>query len=66
MFSLKEKLFKDLKHSALVNVSGSDFIVEINTKGYGDNPIVIQGVTEGAAVTARGVYVDMLRVVSRI
>jgi len=50
----------------LVNVSGSDFIVEINTKGYGDNPIVIQGVTEGAAVTARGVYVDMLRVVSRI
>jgi homoserine dehydrogenase len=50
----------------LVNVSGSDSIVEINTKGYGDNPIVIQSATEGAAGTARGVYADLLRAWSRI
>ncbi|PIQ29426.1 MAG: hypothetical protein COW63_13190 [Bacteroidetes bacterium CG18_big_fil_WC_8_21_14_2_50_41_14] len=48
----------------MVNVSGSDSIVEINTKGYCNNPIFIQGA--GAAVTARGVYADLLMAWSRI
>lgn len=48
------------KTFGIENVSGSDSIVEINTKGYGDNPIVIQSATAGAAVTARGVYADLL------
>ena len=63
---LKVELFKVPRQSALGNVSGSDSIFEIYTKGYGDNPIVIQGAGAGAAVTARGVYADLLRVGNRI
>ena len=34
---------------------------EIYTESYGENPVVIQGAGAGAAVTARGVYTDLLR-----
>ncbi len=63
---LRVELKQVAAHSPLGNVTGSDSIFEIYTKGYGDNPIVIQGAGAGAQVTARGVYADLLRVGSRI
>ena len=51
--------------SALGQVKGSDSIIEIYTESYGDQPIVIQGAGAGAAVTARGVFGDILRIVEK-
>lgn len=53
------------KNSMLGSLSGSDSIFEIYTENYGDNPIVIQGAGAGAAVTARGVFGDILRISNR-
>ena len=50
------------KNSMLGALKGSDSIFEIYTENYGDNPIVIQGAGAGAAVTARGVFGDILRI----
>ncbi|NGX84588.1 aspartate kinase [Aequorivita sp. KMM 9714] len=50
------------KNSMLGALKGSDSIFEIYTESYGDNPIVIQGAGAGAAVTARGVFGDILRI----
>lgn len=49
------------KSSTLGQLSGADSIFEIYTESYGDKPIVIQGAGAGAAVTARGVFGDLLR-----
>ncbi|MEX0312924.1 MAG: bifunctional aspartate kinase/homoserine dehydrogenase I, partial [Allomuricauda sp.] len=54
------------KESALGQVSGSDSIIEIYTESYGENPLVIQGAGAGAAVTARGVFGDILRIAEKI
>jgi aspartokinase/homoserine dehydrogenase 1 len=43
-------------------LQGSDTLFEIYTSSYGDQPIVIQGAGAGAAVTARGVLGDVLRI----
>ncbi len=53
------------KNSALGQVKGADSIFEIYTESYGDNPIVIQGAGAGAAVTARGVFGDILRLAEK-
>ncbi len=53
------------KESALGQVKGSDSIIEIYTESYGKNPLVIQGAGAGAAVTARGVFGDILRIVEK-
>ncbi len=53
------------KESALGQVKGSDSIIEIYTESYGENPLVIQGAGAGAAVTARGVFGDILRIVEK-
>ena len=45
----------------LGRVSGADSCFEIYTESYGSQPIVIQGAGAGAAVTARGVFGDVLR-----
>lgn len=50
------------KNSMLGALKVSDSIFEIYTESYGDNPIVIQGAGAGAAVTARGVFGDILRI----
>ena len=54
------------KESALGQVSGSDSIIEIYTESYGENPLVIQGAGAGSAVTARGVFGDILRIAEKI
>ncbi|NPD85216.1 bifunctional aspartate kinase/homoserine dehydrogenase I [Lentimicrobium sp. L6] len=53
------------KNSALGQLSGSNSIFEIYTESYGENPIVIQGAGAGAAVTARGVFGDLLRIAEK-
>ena len=53
------------ENSALGQVKGSDSIFEIYTESYGDQPIVIQGAGAGAAVTARGVFGDILRLTEK-
>ncbi len=47
--------------SPLGGIKNADAIFEIYTETYGDQPMIIQGAGAGAAVTARGVYSDLLR-----
>ncbi|WP_372975347.1 bifunctional aspartate kinase/homoserine dehydrogenase I [Muriicola sp.] len=53
------------RDSSLGQVKGSDSIIEIYTDSYGEHPIVIQGAGAGAAVTARGVFGDILRIAEK-
>lgn len=62
---LDVKLVSVPKDSALGQVKGADSIFEIYTESYGNNPIVIQGAGAGAAVTARGIFGDILRLIER-
>jgi bifunctional aspartokinase / homoserine dehydrogenase 1 len=52
-------------NSALGQIQGADAIFEIYTESYGEKPIVIQGAGAGAAVTARGVFGDILRLADK-
>ena len=63
---LDVKLVSVPKSSALGQVSGSDSIIEIYTESYGEKPLVIQGAGAGAAVTARGVFGDILRIAEKL
>lgn len=63
---LEVKLVSVPKTSALGQVKGSDSIIEIYTESYGDQPLVIQGAGAGAAVTARGVFGDILRIAEKL
>lgn len=63
---LEVKLIAVPKTSALGQVSGSDSIIEVYTASYGDRPIVIQGAGAGAAVTARGVFGDIIRIAEKL
>ena len=62
---LNVRLVSIPKESSLGQISGSDSLFEIYTKSYGNQPIVIQGAGAGAAVTARGVLGDVLRLTER-
>lgn len=62
---LDVKLISVPKESALGQVKGSDSIIEIYTESYGQHPLVIQGAGAGAAVTARGVFGDILRIAEK-
>jgi aspartokinase/homoserine dehydrogenase 1 len=55
------KLITVEKGSPLSNLKGADSLIEIYTNSYGEKPIIIQGAGAGAAVTARGVYSDLIR-----
>ncbi len=63
--NLEVKLVSVSESSSLGQVKGSDSIFEIYTESYGDQPVVIQGAGAGAAVTARGVFGDILRLADR-
>ena len=62
---LDVKLISVPKESSLGQVQGSDSIIEIYTESYGKHPLVIQGAGAGAAVTARGVFGDILRIAEK-
>ncbi|MBC5863712.1 bifunctional aspartate kinase/homoserine dehydrogenase I [Flavobacterium turcicum] len=59
--NLEVKLVSVPLDTALGGLKGSDSFFEIYTESYGDRPIVIQGAGAGSAVTARGVFGDILR-----
>lgn len=63
--NLEVKLISVPKESALGQIKGSDSIIEIFTESYGKNPLVIQGAGAGSAVTARGVFGDILRIAEK-
>lgn len=46
------------------NMNGSDNIIAFTTERYKETPLVIKGPGAGAAVTAAGVFADILRVAS--
>jgi aspartokinase/homoserine dehydrogenase 1 len=46
------------------NLSGTDNILAFKTKRYAEQALVVQGPGAGAAVTAAGVFADLLRLVS--
>ncbi len=60
---LSVKLVSVSDESPLGALKGTDSIFEIYTESYGAQPLVIQGAGAGAAVTARGVFGDILRLV---
>ncbi len=63
---LEVKLTAVDRNSALGQLKGSDSIFEIYTESYGEHPIVVQGAGAGAAVTARGVFGDILRLTEKL
>ncbi len=63
---LEVKLTSVPKDSAVGQLKGSDSLIEIYTESYGSHPLVIQGAGAGAAVTARGVFGDVLRIAEKL
>jgi len=63
---LDVKLISVPVNSMMGQLKGSDSVFEIYTENYGSNPIVIQGAGAGAAVTARGVFGDILRLSEKL
>ncbi len=58
---LKVSLVQVEKETPLGSIKNADAIIEIYSETYGDQPMIIQGAGAGAAVTARGVYSDVVR-----
>ncbi|KAL7275137.1 Homoserine dehydrogenase [Rhizina undulata] len=54
------------KTSAIAGLKGSDNIISIYTKRYGDRALIIQGAGAGAEVTAMGVLGDLIKVLQRL
>jgi aspartokinase/homoserine dehydrogenase 1 len=50
----------DAKH-AFANIALTDNVVRYSTSRYCDNPLIVQGPGAGPAVTAGGVFADLLR-----
>lgn len=63
---LEVKLVKEKKTSPLGSLQHADASFEIYTESYGERPLVIQGAGAGAAVTARGVLSDILKLSEKI
>ena len=63
--NLEVKLVSIPSNSALGQIQGADAIFEIYTESYGEKPLIIQGAGAGAAVTARGVFGDILRLADK-
>ena len=50
------------KESPFYNLEGKDNIVEFHTDRYIDQPLIIKGAGAGAAVTASGIFADVIRI----
>ena len=59
--SMEVKLVNEKKTSPFGSLQHADASFEIYTESYGERPLVIQGAGAGAAVTARGVLSDILK-----
>jgi aspartokinase/homoserine dehydrogenase 1 len=51
--------------SPFYNLSGSDNMIVLKTKRYHQNPLVVKGPGAGAAVTAAGVFSDIISIAKR-
>jgi aspartokinase/homoserine dehydrogenase 1 len=49
------------KDHPFAQLSGSDNIISFTTERYSEQPLIIRGPGAGAAVTAGGVFSDLLR-----
>src|SRR5690606_3872474 len=63
---LQVKLVKGEKAAAFGDLKTADASFEIFTESYGDQPLVIQGAGAGAAVTARGVLGDLIKLAENL
>lgn len=63
---LEVKLVTEQKENPLGALQGADSLFEIYTESYGAQPLVIQGAGAGAAVTARGVVSDVIKLAKQI
>ena len=50
------------KESPFYNLEGKDNIVQFYTDRYVDQPLLIKGAGAGAAVTASGIFADVIRI----
>ncbi|MBC7641062.1 MAG: bifunctional aspartate kinase/homoserine dehydrogenase I [Flavobacterium sp.] len=50
------------KDSPFYNLEGKDNIIEFYTDRYVDQPLIIKGAGAGAAVTASGIFADVIRI----
>jgi len=50
------------RESPFYNLEGKDNIVQFYTDRYIDQPLLIKGAGAGAAVTASGIFADVIRV----
>lgn len=50
------------KESPFYNLEGKDNIIEFYTDRYVDQPLIIKGAGAGAAVTASGIFADVIRI----
>lgn len=63
---LDVKLVKEKRSSALGSLKNADSSFEIFTESYGEQPLVIKGAGAGAAVTARGVLTDLIKLAEKL
>lgn len=59
-------LVKEKRSSALGSLKNADSSFEIFTESYGSEPLVIKGAGAGAAVTARGVLTDLVKLAEKL
>ena len=50
------------KESPFYNLEGKDNIIQFYTDRYVDQPLLIKGAGAGAAVTASGIFADVIRI----
>ncbi len=63
---LDVKLVTEKRTSALGSLQNADSSFEIFAESYGEQPLVIKGAGAGAAVTARGVLTDLLKLAEKL
>ncbi len=63
---LEVKLVTEEKTSPFGSLRHADASFEIYTESYGERPLVIQGAGAGAAVTARGLLSDILKISEKV
>ncbi|MCC8360078.1 homoserine dehydrogenase family protein [Salinimicrobium sediminilitoris] len=63
---LDVKLVTENRTSALGSLKNADSSFEIFTESYGEQPLVIKGAGAGAAVTARGVLTDLIKLAEKL
>ena len=64
--TLRVKLVREKQNSPLGSLKGADSSFEIFTESYGERPLVVQGAGAGAAVTARGILSDLIKLAAKL